>query len=253
MPEPDVSQAFAAGAARAPNDVQTLGTTSGATQQTAALSQGGYYHSQDASDWFLQRADRFASGALNVSYMAINVATVGIPAMAQTVWEASDPRNTLLGVIGKTLRAVPVLGNAISIGQDLRSVYDRGMQMSTGEKIGVGVDIAINAAAIGVAARAGGAAKGGSASAPEGPIQVTPQGVALPAGGKYQIPARYVENPYRVGSYGEMVNGKFVERLRIDPPTPPEANGPNYSHYHIDGKKTHYSPKPGDPDPGFPQ
>jgi hypothetical protein len=39
LPEPDISQALAAGAARAPNDVGTLGTTSGGVQQTAALSQ----------------------------------------------------------------------------------------------------------------------------------------------------------------------------------------------------------------------
>ncbi|MBK6918623.1 MAG: RHS repeat-associated core domain-containing protein [Deltaproteobacteria bacterium] len=99
------------------------------------------------------------------------------------------------------------------------------------------------------------AAEGGvdaAASAlPKGPIQVTPQGVALPAGGKYQIPARYVENPHRAGSYGEVVDGKFVERIRIDPPTPPGTKGPNYSHYHLDGRGQHYSPRPSDRDPGF--
>jgi hypothetical protein len=82
-------------------------------------------------------------------------------------------------------------------------------------------------------------------------IHVTPSGVAFPPGSKYQIPKNYVENPHRTGSYGEMVNGKYVERLRIDPPTPPAMKGPNHSHYHLDGKGTHYSPRPGDKDPGF--
>ena len=81
-------------------------------------------------------------------------------------------------------------------------------------------------------------------------IHVTPDGVALPKGTK--IPDHYVENPYgRHGSYGEMVDGKFQEKLRIDPATPPGKKGPNYSHYHKDGKSTHYSPKPGDKNPGF--
>jgi len=82
-------------------------------------------------------------------------------------------------------------------------------------------------------------------------IIVTSDGVALPPGSKYKIPDNYVQNPYRQGSYGEIVNGKFKERLRIDPPTPPNQKGPNYSHYHKNGKGTHYSPRPGDKDPGF--
>ncbi len=39
--------------------------------------------------------------------------------------------------------------------------------------------------------------------------------------------------------------------FRIDPATPPGKKGPNYTHYHKDGKKPHYSPRPGDKDPGF--
>jgi hypothetical protein len=59
-------------------------------------------------------------------------------------------------------------------------------------------------------------------------IHVTPDGVALPKGRK--IPDHYVENPHgRPGSYGEMVDGKFQEKLRIDPATPPGKKGPNYS------------------------
>lgn len=73
----------------------------------------------------------------------------------------------------------------------------------------------------------------------------------MPPSPKYKIPSNYVENPNRSGSYGEIVNGKFVERLRIDPPTPHGKEGPNYSHYHKNGKGTHYSPRPEDKDPGF--
>ncbi len=75
--------------------------------------------------------------------------------------------------------------------------------------------------------------------------------VAIPSGPKYRIPNRYTENVYRPGSYGEYVNGKFVERLRTDPATPHGMKGPNYSHYHRDGKPTHYSPHPQATDPGF--
>ena len=86
----------------------------------------------------------------------------------------------------------------------------------------------------------------------DGVIHVTPDKVALPKGPKHKITDNYVENPHgRSGSYGEMVNGKFKEKLRIDPATPPGKKGPNYSHYHKDGKKPHYSPRPGDRDPGF--
>ncbi|MFZ1829199.1 MAG: RHS repeat-associated core domain-containing protein, partial [Candidatus Competibacteraceae bacterium] len=85
-------------------------------------------------------------------------------------------------------------------------------------------------------------------------IHVTKEGVALPPGQKYKIPDNYVQNPHgRTGSYGEVENGKFRERLRIDPATPPGQKGPNYSHYHLNGKGTHYSPRPGDKDPGFGQ
>ena len=52
-------------------------------------------------------------------------------------------------------------------------------------------------------------------------LHVTKDGVALPPGAKHKIPDNYVQNPHRSGNYGEIVNGKFKERLRIDPPTPP--------------------------------
>jgi hypothetical protein len=82
-------------------------------------------------------------------------------------------------------------------------------------------------------------------------LYVTPDGVVLPKGLKYKIPDRYVENPHRSGSYGEIVDGKFKERLRIDPPTPPGQKGPNTSHYHRDGEGKHYTPAPEGKDPGF--
>ena len=83
-------------------------------------------------------------------------------------------------------------------------------------------------------------------------IHVTPQGVAIPSDAKYKIPKHFVENKNRMGSYGEFVKDKFVEKLRIDPPTPTGMNGPNYSYYHRScNPKVHYSPRPGAPDPGF--
>ena len=85
----------------------------------------------------------------------------------------------------------------------------------------------------------------------DGAFQVTTQGVVLPKDSKYKIPEAYIENQKRPGSYGEKVDGKFQERLRIDPATPPGSKGPNTSHYHLNGKGTHYSPAPGSKDPGF--
>ena len=85
-----------------------------------------------------------------------------------------------------------------------------------------------------------------------GVILVTPQGVALHHSEKYRIPDSYVDNPYRSGSYGERINGRFIERVRIDPPTPPGKNGPSYSHYHLNGGHEHLSPRNRN-DPGFSQ
>ncbi len=69
-------------------------------------------------------------------------------------------------------------------------------------------------------------------------ITITPAGVALPKGA--YIPEEFVENPYgRKGSYGIFENGKFIEKLRIDPGTLPGFKGPNSSHFHLDGGKKH--------------
>jgi hypothetical protein len=36
-----------------------------------------------------------------------------------------------------------------------------------------------------------------------------------------------------------MENGKFIEKLRIDPGTLPGIKGPNSSHFHLDGGRKH--------------
>ncbi len=70
------------------------------------------------------------------------------------------------------------------------------------------------------------------------PFTVTPDGVVLPRDA--YIPDDLMQNPYgRQGSYGRMVDGKFVETLRIDPATSPGYKGPNQSHFHLDGGKKH--------------
>ena len=74
---------------------------------------------------------------------------------------------------------------------------------------------------------------------------VTKNGVVLPHP-KYNIPSTFIENPNRAGSYGEILNGKFVERIRIDPATPKYP-----THYHRDGGKEHLFPGSSKGDPGF--
>ena len=69
-------------------------------------------------------------------------------------------------------------------------------------------------------------------------FSVTPNGVVLPKGA--YIPEDYIQNPFgRVGSYGQMIGGEFVEMLRIDPGTLPGYKGPNDSHFHLNGGKNH--------------
>jgi hypothetical protein len=81
-------------------------------------------------------------------------------------------------------------------------------------------------------------------------IHVTENGVALPTGDKYQIPDHYVENPHYPGhaNYGEIVDGRYQERLRIDTPSSVQTN----SHYHLNDGDAHFSPNPRSAgDPGF--
>jgi hypothetical protein len=66
---------------------------------------------------------------------------------------------------------------------------------------------------------------------------VTKEGVVLPKGAK--IPKEFVESPFRSSNYGIFKDGKFIEKLRIDPPTPAGMKGPNFSHYHLNGKSKH--------------
>lgn len=73
-------------------------------------------------------------------------------------------------------------------------------------------------------------------------------------GGKYKIPDNLIPNPHDppgTTSFGIIENGKYKEVLRIDPATPPGTRGPNYSHYHKNGKRKHLSPNGKDKDPGF--
>ena len=80
-------------------------------------------------------------------------------------------------------------------------------------------------------------------------FHVTEDGVALPKGEKYNIPEGHVENPNRKGSYGTMENGKFKEKLRVDPATPTGKKRPEVSHYHLNGGSEHHVPN--GKDPGF--
>jgi hypothetical protein len=60
---------------------------------------------------------------------------------------------------------------------------------------------------------------------------VTKEGVVLPKGAK--IPGEFVENAHRSSNYGIMQNGKYIEKVRIDPATPAGFKGPNASHFHL--------------------
>lgn len=96
------------------------------------------------------------------------------------------------------------------------------------------------------------ASKGGNSQKSD--FVVTEQGVAIPQTGKYKVSKDLIENPHKppgTTSYGKMEGGKYKETLRIDPPTPANKKGPNYSHYHKDGKGKHYSPNGKDKNPGF--
>ncbi|RCW31947.1 hypothetical protein DFO77_11614, partial [Marinilabilia salmonicolor] len=127
--------------------------------------------------------------------------------------------------------------------------YATGMLM-TGDP-GTAWDMAVNGAiAGGIAGGAFGGYKGyrdakalgnnpwtGSEMSRRNSFKVNPDGVTLPKDA--YIPDDFIENPHRPGSYGKMVDGKFVEIIRIDPGTPPGFKGPNRSHFHINGGKEH--------------
>ena len=155
------------------------------------------------------------------------------------------------------------------------SVWGVNAEDATAVAAGLGnTAVAVSNVGLSVAPANGGGGKGGGSSgagarpslpaprgnkgvpsgqpAPQGTFHATPEGVVMTPNPKYKIPSGYVENPHhRGGSYGVIENGKFVEKLRIDPATPPGRKGPNESHYHKNGKGTHYSPAPGERNPGF--
>jgi hypothetical protein len=82
------------------------------------------------------------------------------------------------------------------------------------------------------------------------PYQVTPEGVIIPKGVKYEIPSELIEAPYNIPrstTYGVEINGKFNEVLRIDAATMPGYKGPNFSHYHLQQMGKHYVPSTNDP------
>jgi hypothetical protein len=89
----------------------------------------------------------------------------------------------------------------------------------------------------GIGAIAGGVSAYRTVKSMETPFTVTPDGVVLPKDA--YIPKNLVESPYRSGSYGRVMDGKFIEVLRIDPGTLPGYKGPNNSHFHLNGGKKH--------------
>ncbi|MBZ4421419.1 hypothetical protein [Myxococcus sp. RHSTA-1-4] len=169
----------------------------------------------------------------------------------QAVGHVSNGMNAMQAGVGGTVvtrGGAGVLGVSLGVAGLAEAVLGGVMAVEAVEKGAKALDILMMSGNSGGSSGTS-ATKGAGADNDE--FRVTPDGVALPKGPKHKIPGGYIENPHRSGSYGEIVNGKFKERLRIDPPTPPGQKGPNTSHYHLDGKGTHYSPAPGDKDPGF--
>ena len=82
------------------------------------------------------------------------------------------------------------------------------------------------------------AAKGGG-QVGKNVFTVTKEGVVLPKGAK--IPSEFIENTSRGASFG-VKEGRFIEKVRIDPGTPPGFKGPNESHFHLNNKGHIFDP-----------
>jgi hypothetical protein len=171
--------------------------------------------------------------------MAAMQAGLGVASMVPGLGTVAGVANALIDVSqGNYGSAAVSLASAIPfVGSELGEVR-AGM---AAEKMAASAENAGISAAQGV---------GTAANESSDVIHVTMQGVALPPEPKYKIPDQYVSNPNpRVsGNYGEIVDGKYRERLAIHP----DHGTGRGSHYHLDGTgSTHNSPRPGNPDPGF--
>lgn len=177
------------------------------------------------------------------------------PSFLWSFWAASHPRALIHPAMhpvahGPCRRSVKLVSHAAKRWENLLPQEGARVAASQATSSGIKPQGNLNATHPSTVSTGVDATKKGSGAADD-VFHVTPDGVVLPKGPKHKIPEGYVENAHRPSSYGEIADGKFRERLRIDPPTPPGRKGPNTSHYHLDGKSTHYSPAPGDKDPGF--
>lgn len=167
------------------------------------------------------------------------------------LWNAVTSRIETLKGIGNAIAHPIATGEAIV--NSVKAEFSASPQKAMGNALGGAILAVVGAEAV-QAIKTSSKVEGVVASSQKskGVFQVTKEGVVLPKG--KSIPAGLSENPFNpkgTSSFGKMENGKFVEGLRIDPATAPGKRGPNYSHYHKDGKKTHYSPNGKDKNPGF--
>ena len=113
-------------------------------------------------------------------------------------------------------------------------IAEHGNNIIQGVNQGDGWKIVGNAALLALDVATFGSGKAASKAAVQaekGIFQVTKEGVVLPQGAK--IPGEFVENVHRSSNYGIIQNGKYFEKVRIDPATPSSFKGPNQSHFHL--------------------
>ena len=165
----------------------------------------------------------------------------------QVILNAAD--NASMGTVSTVINTGQAIysdingGDGSATGQLIgRTAVDAGVAVAAGkagEVVGKGVS-ALSKGAQGMTQEVNTITKNATSTVSKsgnGIFTVTKEGVILPKG--TNIPAGLVENVNRSGSYGTMQNGKFVEKLRIDPATAPGTKGPNVSHFHIDGGSKH--------------